>query len=67
MLWPFALLLGGGQNNYAPRSLLLVVLNKNGSHVALRTAHSKQESLVTISSWQRDEAKGMNRERLGAY
>ena len=63
MLWPFILLFGGGQNNYAPKFLLLVVLNKNGSYVALGTARSKQESLVHISSWQRDKAEGMQMER----
>lgn len=62
-LWPFTLLLGGEQNSFASRFLLLVVLNKNGSYVALGTARSKQESLVHISSWQRDKAEGMQMER----
>lgn len=48
---------------FASRFLLLVALNKNGSYVALGTARSKQESLVHISSWQRDKADGMQMER----
>lgn len=62
-LGPSTLLLGGGPNNYASRFLLLVVLNKNGSYVALGTSRSKQESLVHTSSWQRDKTEGMQVER----